>query len=1302
VPLCGPFLYHFIYCVGDVELSGDSLGNVGPDPAFPFTPGTCNLFNTTYPFQEFYVTSYDQPGTYTISAKLYACQATDNFADQVPTNILQATTTITITVLPQNEGSGADLGPCAPVCEAAVGQPINVMTGNTWIQHRDYSLPGLGGGLQLVRTWNSHWQDQAPVVLAGTFGDSWRSNYEEGLTFPDPNTVKYWRGDGSAWTFAFDNASQTYLLSVPSDQHAKAKFDTNSNLYTITFPDGTSKIFNSVGYLLSLVDRNNNQTKLTYDQGNRLTQVTDPAGRTVTLGYNDSNNPGQATTVQDAVGVIATYTYDTSSRLTQVTYADSSSLNFAYDGSSMITSVTDSLGKVLETHTYDTLHRGLTSSRANGVDLVSVDYTNFLVSDSLGHASSFDYQNIGGRHVLNDFVGSGCSSCGSRRIEYFTYDSQGNRTSSTDSLNRATNYTYDSSGNVLTKSQQLDGSTTLTWAYTYNQFSEVLTATDPAGNVTTNSYDANGNLLSTTTPSPDGTHPGSSTTFAYDAKGEQTQITDPLGNATTMTYTPAGLIASVVDAQHDSTSYAYDGRGNRTSVTDALGNTTNFAYDLMNRPTITTQPGGLTTSLGYDYRGRRTSVTDANGKITHYAYDDADHLVSVADAAGDVTSYAYDTENNLTKLTDALGHQSIFTYDPSGDVLTVTFVGGGQVYSHESYFYDEPGDLVNKIDRNGHSITYSYDNLGRLASKQYPDSTAVNYTYDVLNHLTQVADPTGTYSFTYDNLGRLTQTGTQYSFLSGHTLTNSYTYDANSNRASLINPQAGVTNYSYDTLDRLVGITDFASRTFGFSYDALSRRIALTRPNGVNTSYSYDNLSRLLSVLHQVGFTALDGAAYVYDAAGNRTSNTSLPSSLTYNYAYDPIYQLSQVNRNSDGKTTEKYTYDAVGDRLSSPGVPYTYDDQHEMTSREGVPYTYDDNGNTLSKTNGSGTTTYTWDFENRLTSVTLANGGVVALKYDPFGRRIYKNSPSGTTISVYDGDNIIEELDGSGNLGERYTYGPVIDEPLVGQRQPKIFYYEADGLGSVTSLTDSTGALAATYSYDSFGFLTNSTGSATNWFRYTARQFDSDTALYYYRARYYDPQAGRFVSEDPKRTTADINFYRYSLNSPINRTDPLGWESCQSGKCADCPGGRWVSGSVTAEAYASARFAGGGGLLFAGVMICTTNPTFNVPFTTLCGFGNVGLSPRPPLTSPPAKPIGIGWGLGGAALTCTGIHCRENLAGTEGGWFAQVGPAYYFKEGGPGGIGSCQGVGVGFELGLGGGGFKCKTWIGPSIGGVK
>jgi RHS repeat-associated protein len=238
--------------------------------------------------------------------------------------------------------------------------------------------------------------------------------------------------------------------------------------------------------------------------------------------------------------------------------------------------------------------------------------------------------------------------------------------------------------------------------------------------------------------------------------------------------------------------------------------------------------------------------------------------------------------------------------------------------------------------------------------------------------------------------------------------------------------------------------------------------------------------------------------------------------------------------------------------------VPYTYNASNEMLTREGVPYTYDADGNTLGKKNGSGTTSYSWDFENRLTSVTFPTGGVVSFKYDPFGRRIQKTSPAGTTAYVYDGDNILEELTGStGTLSERYTYGPGIDEPLVGQRQPKIFYYEADGLGSVTSLTDPTGAVAATYTYDSFGFMTASTGSATNWYRYTARQFDSDTGLYYYRARYYDPITGRFVNEDPIGSRGGINFYAYAGNSPTQLGDPYGLSpTCRrldpNSRCAD------------------------------------------------------------------------------------------------------------------------------------------------------
>ena len=242
-----------------------------------------------------------------------------------------------------------------------------------------------------------------------------------------------------------------------------------------------------------------------------------------------------------------------------------------------------------------------------------------------------------------------------------------------------------------------------------------------------------------------------------------------------------------------------------------------------------------------------------------------------------------------------------------------------------------------------------------------------------MGKIQQVSDPTGTYAFAYDNMGRLIGTSTQYSFLPGHNFQNSYGYDAASNRTSLTAPDGSTNSYQYDTLNRLATLTNSLTGQFGFAYDALSRRTQLTRPNGVNTNYNYDSVSHLLSVLHQAGSTTLDGASYGYDYAGNRTSKTNYLNGITSNYGYDAIYELLQVTQG--GSTTESYSYDAVGNRLSSSGVPtYSYNSSNELTSNSTGSYTYDANGNTLSDPSGKH---YSWDFENRLTQA--VNPGVRA-----------------------------------------------------------------------------------------------------------------------------------------------------------------------------------------------------------------------------------------------------------------------------------------------------------------------------------
>ncbi|HXM68677.1 MAG TPA: hypothetical protein VN911_18255 [Candidatus Acidoferrum sp.] len=168
----------------------------------------------------------------------------------------------------------------------------------------------------------------------------------------------------------------------------------------------------------------------------------------------------------------------------------------------------------------------------------------------------------------------------------------------------------------------------------------------------------------------------------------------------------------------------------------------------------------------------------------------------------------------------------------------------------------------------------------------------------------------------------------------------------------------------------------------------------------------------------------------------------------------------------------------------------------------------YDANGNTLSDPSGK---TYTWDFENRMVQAVVSGSGTTTFKYDPFGRRIQKSGPNGLTNYLYDGNNDIGEVDNAGNVLARYIQGNHIDEPYAEQRSGTTSYYEDDGGDSVTSLTSSAGAVANSYAYDSFGKLTASSGMLVNPFSYTTREFDQETSIYYYRARYYDLTCPQF-----------------------------------------------------------------------------------------------------------------------------------------------------------------------------------------------
>ncbi len=327
---------------------------------------------------------------------------------------------------------------------------------------------------------------------------------------------------------------------------------------------------------------------------------------------------------------------------------------------------------------------------------------------------------------------------------------------------------------------------------------------------------------------------------------------------------------------------------------------------------------------------------------------------------------------------------------------------------------------------------------------------------------------------------------------------------------------------------------------------------------------------------------------YTYNAAGQITQN--IDQSGTHVYGYDAPDRLTSATYT--GTPAESYAYDAVGNRTSSHrSATYNYQPFNRLTSTSTATYLYNNNGNMISKSDASGTTQFAWDFENRLVQVVTPSAGSASYKYDALGRRIQRTPSSGiSTNFVYDGQDVVKDINSDGSTVE-YLNGPGIDNKIrqKGSSTSTTYYFSQDHLGSPTALTGTTGKLVERITYDAYG---NSAGSTRTRYGLTGRERDSLTGLLYYRARFYDPQLGRFISEDPIGLAGGINSFAYVGNNPVLYRDPGGlcpqdtgqglnpvegekrWNDCMNRYLPEAyPGGR---NKPTGQAVGAANLASG------------------------------------------------------------------------------------------------------------------------------
>lgn len=762
------------------------------------------------------------------------------------------------------------------------------------------------------------------------------------------------------------------------------------------------------------------------------------------------------------------------------------------------------------------------------------------VTDRLGHTISYNYDVLNRRISSTDAL---------NHTDTITYNCVGNILSITDALAHSTSYTYDTLNRRKTSTDALGQ----TQAISYDKVGNVLSTTDKLGRTTNYGYDSRNRLSSTTDALEH------STSISYNTEGNVLATTDELNHTTTYSYDLNNRLVKSTDALNQQRSISYDKVGNIGSSTDELGRTTTYTYDGLNRRTAITDALGHATTYTYDAVGNRTQFADALNQTTKYVYDSLNRQIRVIDAKNQITTTGYDAVGNLLAITDSVGNITRYTYDALNRQITDT----NQLGKTRSYGYDAVGDLISEIDRNGRKRTYDYDELNRETAEHWLDSSGTdirtfNYNYDAVGHLLGTNDPDSKYTYTYDAVDRMTSVDNLGTIGVPNVLMN-YSYDAAGNLLSVTDKingvQKGTNSYAYDILNRVTRLTQSGTgvtdKRVDMSYDAASQMTGLNRYGDLagtlsvaNTSYTYDLAGRLTNLKHQRGATTLASYGLAYDAANRITQSSGTDG--TQDYAYDTTNQLTGASHTT--QTNEAYSYDANGNRTNAG---YGTGTNNQLLTDGTYNYQYDGEGNRTRRTEiATGKITeYVWDYRNRLTSVLFKDSlgtvtKTIQYTYDVNDRRIGKKIDGAVAERyVYDGSDIALVFDGAGNQTHRYLHGTGVDTVLADERGGAVVWALADNQGTIRDIVDGNGTILNHVSYDSFGRVKSQSNPSVEFrFGYTGREQDTETGLDYYRARYYDAEVGRFISEDPIGFNAgDTNIYRYVGNSPTNFTDPSG-----------------------------------------------------------------------------------------------------------------------------------------------------------------
>ena len=728
-------------------------------------------------------------------------------------------------------------------------------------------------------------------------------------------------------------------------------------------------------------------------------------------------------------------------------------------------------------------------------------------------------------------------------VTNFTYTALGLLDTVTDPLGRVTDFDYNVLGRQAKTTYAVGTAEEALMSYAYDAAGNLSQLTDENGNVTTYAFDDLNRLLQISEPDPDGPqNPLQSpiTTFQYDTRGNLVGTTDANGNATSFIYDPLERRIQSSDSAGNIARYIYDSAGNLTDSVDPLGNATTNSYDERGRLIRTTDPEDGVTEFAYDAADNLQTLTDPVGNATTFTYDARYQVIAETDPLGNIIRYEYDLNGNLVGKIDRNDRATEFAYDGVDRLVTETWRSPGQAVANEIvYTYDKVGNLTSKTDHFS-GLEFTYDARDRVASVdigQTPDAPHVvlDYTYDGVGNVTSVADTiegaTGaTTSYEYDALNRqiqIAQSGNQVSEKRVDLFYNALGQFASIERYSDLAATLPVvrTFYSYDELNRLTDLrhrnasTDIAF--YEYEYDASSRIASINDIDGL-TTYSYDDRDQLIGADRPDGDVRGD-ESYTYDANGNRIES----------HLHGSGYVTGDANRLiSDG--TYNYEYDNEGNMVRRTEIAsgdyrvFEWDHRNRLVgvsdyTSDGMP---------------SLRVVFSYDGFNRrvviAANVDISSGLGASSSHFVYDRE--------DVILDFMDPNENPAMDA--RFDRRYLHGPSIDFVLAQELENQaVEWLLRDHLGSTQEVVLSDGTSSNSIRYSSFGITHDvSNEDMTTRYLFAGREYDAVLGISYYRNRYYDSNSGRFLSEDPARFgSGDPNLFAYVFNAPNSLTDPFG-----------------------------------------------------------------------------------------------------------------------------------------------------------------